>query len=132
MSNAIKFTPPDGTVTISLRGSNIVNGKSKEDTEELSEEEIILLEKFHSQQDSSCDSPSAKEKESAKAGDSSEMREGADDTGAAADDDKESESDSPGADCIIVDGKEYVKYDIVIVSFVDTGAGISKVIIALA
>lgn len=126
MSNALKFTPPHGTITISVKVShNMGDDKPSDDYENLTDEEAILLVNSRSRHSSdafannSCkqfsptnDEVTAKHMDAA---DYNEADNGKSDNGAKAEGPK------------VVDGKVYQTYGKVIVSFVDTGAGIAKV-----
>ena len=129
MSNALKFTPPHGTVTIALKASQLENADKMESDQSLTKEEAVLLPKYRAEAlppffaagegDVDLHSDSADFKKDVDVyRDVSAHEEDADT--------KKSEAHDE-SDHATVDGKEFKKFCICIASFVDTGAGISKV-----
>jgi signal transduction histidine kinase len=113
MSNAIKFTPTCGTVTISLKLSHMDNPGEIESQKHMTEEEVILFANSQNW-DSNYAGTEKDGLKPVKGGESAEQGRGTNNTDAV-------------ENSTVVDGKRYKKYGTVIVSFVDTGAGISKV-----
>jgi signal transduction histidine kinase len=125
MSNGIKFTPPNGVVTITLKSSQH-GGGIVSDTP-LTEEEIILEANEHARKAMEAlqlhpDTllPSGLEKDVT-----------IDDSGGRSADEKgvsDEQKEEEGEETIVTaDGRKYKKYGRVVVCFRDTGAGISKV-----
>jgi signal transduction histidine kinase len=136
MSNALKFTPPEGMVTVTVKVSYVL-GPEEHGSEPatLSEEEAILI--VNSQfRDPTCafkgDKIALKSVQGMKGSfDAHDGAEDQDKDGAVhqPEDDHESSEASRSKDLIVVvDGKKYQEHAKVIVSFVDTGAGISMVL----
>ena len=178
MSNALKFTPPHGTVTIALKASHLDNAEEMESDQSLTQEEAVLLTKYRTE-DFPCSvaagegdvdvhsdtafykedsviaaihrDPSAHEDDvdvhrdaAAIYRDPSAHEDDVDihralsaheedvdihkDASAHEEDAERKKSEAhDDTERVIVDGKEYKKFGIGIASFVDTGAGISKV-----
>jgi len=114
MSNAIKFTPPRGTVTISVKSSRVGYERQEDsDLKNLSEEELILVTNSHD-----------KSYADAKFGHCGESNsESVDDI---VGDSKKVAGPEHDKSVLYVDGKRYKKYSSIIVSFLDTGVGICK------
>lgn len=124
MSNAIKFSAPHSTVTVTLRYSQI--GSSGATSAELTLEETILLK-----ESTRTTTPSPSKEELKMCGDGTASS--ADSFGGAEGEVKDVDMREKGAeeDIVIVNGKECKKYGLIIVSFVDCGVGISKVYVDL-
>ena len=117
MSNALKFAPPQGAVSIIVYDSH-VNGD--ESHQNLTNEEVVLLSNSATKQNVNDAYTSRDVMGSTESGpwvDAYNKKGVGDDTKHHADDDN----------IVVIDDREYEKYGTVIISFVDTGAGIAKV-----
>jgi signal transduction histidine kinase len=129
VSNALKFTPPDGIVTISVSVSHVRDGDgAMENHKNLTVEEVVLVANSKAK---ASNNPSTGDDEirlkPVKGGGSSELRDDADDKAAVVDEAIDDLNLHSVAQNTAVDGKEHQQYGDLIVSFVDTGAGIAKV-----
>lgn len=141
MSNAIKFTPRHGTVTITVKSSRVGCAGEKHDNnmKDLSEEEVVLI--TNSLDLTSLDSSNGFRGESKMVSvrgspdkcDSADIGDGAVVDGDTCDVKKSVEPKKSAAvtgEVTYINDKCYRRHSTVIVSFLDTGAGICKVIIS--
>jgi hypothetical protein len=125
MSNGIKFTHDGGVVTITLKCSHIRDGTGTDTDSGLTEEEMILLANEQVRKATELSVGQIR------GFTSFEAKVTTNDKGGGKSDENENEVTVDVDDddvAVMVDGKEYKKYGRLIVSFVDTGAGVSKVI----
>lgn len=138
MSNALKFTPSTGTVTIIIKESHVHFDNEVDNYHNLTDEEVVLVTNSQAKDSNQAftqDIPQSSEeyKNSDKSPWPHLHDDSADSRGTVADtvaDETTNQNTKSRSDCtsITVDGKEYKKYGQIIISFVDTGAGIAKVL----
>ena len=127
MSNAIKFTSLLGTVTTTMKSSRVgCGGEDDVATKNLSEEEVILMTSLHSQSGSRAET--IKSARGSGSGDFSCVADNGESSFMDGDPKSVNSRDSKNIeDTIHVDGNEYKMHSNLILSFLDTGAGISQV-----